>query len=32
MSRMGLTDEEKDACIYYLKNYAVIKAAKKQLA
>lgn len=25
-----LTDEEKDACIYYLRNYKKIKAVKKQ--
>jgi hypothetical protein len=27
-----LTDEEKDACIYYLRNYKKIKAVKKQPA
>ena len=29
--KRDLTDEEKDACIYYLKNYTAIKAPKSSL-
>lgn len=31
-TQRDLTDDEKDACIYYLKNYAKIKEAKKAIA